>query len=155
MAPAVNNKATDPKVILMKSYRFRRVSGWAAASLVLGATVGFTSLHMRLVKSAPAKDEIVHVAPDVIQLWFSQPPEVALTKVRLAGPGGASFNVDQAQVTDDAKSVTLAIVDSLPPGAYTVRWQTSAPDGHKVSGEYPFTYSTTESPAGDQGESDR
>ena len=134
----------------MQVYRSRRLLGGALALVSIAGLAGFT-LHMRLVKSFPAKDQVVHQAPAEIQLWFSQAPELALTKVRLVGPEDATAKVAKAVATDDDKSVKLAIVDSLPEGTYSVTWQTASPDGHKVRGEYAFTYSST--PTDEHGES--
>lgn len=126
----------------MQAYRSQRLLGGAMALVSIAGLAGF-ALHMRLVKSFPAKDQVVNVAPANIQLWFSQVPELALTRVRLTGPNEATFEVAKAVATDDDKSVKLAVIDSLSHGAYTVTWQTAAPDGHKVRGEYAFTYSPT------------
>ena len=135
----------------MKVYRTRRLLG---AALALGSIAGLAgfALHMRLVKSFPAEDQVVHQAPADIQLWFSQAPELALTKVRLLGPEDVTVTVAKAVATDEVKSVKLAIVDSLPEGNYSVTWQTASPDGHKVRGEYAFTYSPT--PTDESGEPD-
>lgn len=136
----------------MQVYQSRRWLGAALALVSIAGLAGF-ALHMRLVKSFPAEDQVVHQAPTDIQLWFSQAPELALTKVRLAGPEDAAVTVAKAVATDDVKSVKLAIVDSLPEGRYTVTWQTASPDGHKVRGEYAFTYSP--SATDEPGESDQ
>ena len=135
----------------MQVYRARRLLG---AALALGSIAGLAgfALHMRLVKSFPAEDQMVHQAPADIQLWFSQVPELALTKVRLLGPEDVTVTVAKAVATDDVKSVKLAVVDSLPEGTYSVTWQTASPDGHKVRGEYAFTYSLT--PTDEPGEPD-
>jgi methionine-rich copper-binding protein CopC len=135
----------------MQVYRPRRLLGAALALVSIAGLAGF-ALHMRLVKSFPAEDQVVHQAPADIQLWFSQVPELALTKVRLLGPEDVTVKVAKAVATDDVKSVKLAIVDSLPEGTYSVTWQTASPDGHKVRGEYAFTYSLT--PTDEPGEPD-
>lgn len=126
----------------MQVYRPRRLLGATLALVSIAGLAGF-ALHMRLVKSFPAEDQVVHQAPADIQLWFSQVPELALTKVRLLGPEDVTVKVAKAVATDDVKSVKLAIIDSLPEGTYSVTWQTASPDGHKVRGEYAFTYSPT------------
>lgn len=126
----------------MQVYRPRRLLGATLALVSIAGLAGF-ALHMRLVKSFPAEDQVVHRAPADIQLWFSQVPELALTKVRLLGPEDVIVKVAKAVATDDVKSVKLAIIDSLPEGTYSVTWQTASPDGHKVRGEYAFRYSPT------------
>ena len=107
-------------------------------------------------KSFPAEDQVLDVSPDHIRLWFSQDPEMALSRVRLTGSGEAIFALGKAQATDDSKSFMVPVTDTLPEGSYTITWQTASPDGHKVRGDYTFQFSTTESSAeghGDSGES--
>ncbi|MEE8477552.1 MAG: copper resistance CopC family protein [Gemmatimonadales bacterium] len=135
----------------MQVNRAQRLLGAALALVSIAGLAGF-ALHIRLVKSFPTEDQVVHQAPADIQLWFSQVPELSLTKVRLLGPEDVTVTVAKAVATDDVKSVKLAIVDSLPEGTYSVTWQTASPDGHKVRGEYAFTYSPT--PTDEPGEPD-
>ena len=130
----------------------------AMALAAIAVLAGFASIHMRLVKSFPVEDQVLAEAPDHIRLWFSQDPELALSRVRLTGSGDATFELGKAQATDDAKSFMVPITDTLPEGSYTITWQTASPDGHKVRGDYAFRFSTTESSTeghDDSGESGR
>ncbi len=45
--------------------------------------------HLHLEKSEPAKDQVLDQAPSVIRLWYSMPPELAVTMVKLTRADGA------------------------------------------------------------------
>ncbi|MEW9527804.1 copper resistance protein CopC [Microbispora sp. NPDC049125] len=53
----------------------------------------------------------------------------------------------------DGPRVTEAVVDSVPPGRYTIAWRVVSQDGHPVEGEIPFTVagSSGASPGASQG----
>jgi methionine-rich copper-binding protein CopC len=127
------------------SISLRRLPVLVPAAVLVAIVLGAAApLHMRLVKSFPEKDQVVTEGLEHIQLWFSQNPEVALTRVRLVSGDGVKTDLPKAAATEDPKSVTLAVPDSLPMGEYTVLWQTAAPDGHKVKGEFAFNYARQE-----------
>jgi len=123
------------------SIPFRRLSALIPTAVLAAVVLGASApMHMRLVKSFPEKDQVVTGSLSHIQLWFSQSPEVALTRVRILDQDGAATDLPKAVATEDPKSVTVALPDTLHPGVYTVLWQTAAPDGHKVKGEFGFSY---------------
>lgn len=138
----------------MVAHKSSRTVSAALALAAIAALAGFGSFHMRLVKSFPAEDQVLAETPAHIQLWFSQDPELALSRVRLTGSGDGTFELGKAQATDDPKSFMVPISDTLPEGSYKILWQTASPDGHKIRGEYAFRFSTTESSAEGQGDSD-
>lgn len=111
--------------------------------LLVGLLTGFGYFHLHLKSSFPAKEEVLNDRPARVQLWFSETPEIALTRIALTGPGDAT--VALGKVTADTNHSVLATVpDALPEGTYTVRWQTGSTDGHPVRGTFAFTYSTTQ-----------
>jgi copper resistance protein C len=93
--------------------------------------------HAILKSSSPASGgSVTH--PDVpVKLTFNVRVDAARSKLNLLMP--------------DASTVALAIVEwpspdtlvskltGLKPGAYAIRWQVLAPDGHISRGEIPFT----------------
>ena len=134
------------------SYKYLRSGLRPAAVLAAVALLaGFSTMHMRLVKSFPAEDQVVTASPDHIQLWFSQEPEVALSRVRLTDADGATHAVGKAKATDDSKSFMVPVGDTLPQGTYTITWQTAAPDGHKVRGAFAFEYAAGDTSADGNG----
>lgn len=95
-----------------------------------------TPLHLRLVRSSPAADVELAEAPAEIRLWFSEPPEVAVSMIRLEGPDG-EVALEELKPGDE-DTIAAAIEGALAPGEYTVRWRTSSGDGHPVRGTYVF-----------------
>ena len=94
--------------------------------------------HLRLLGSIPAKDTVLTAAPATMTLWFSEAPQLRLTRLALAGPGGA---VALGKVTvdpKDAKRLTAAVTAAMPAGSYVLSWRTASSDGHAIRGEIPF-----------------
>ena len=123
----------------------------AALALLPGAALVF---HLRLLASDPAADTVVTHPPAAVRLWFSQQAELAVTRVRLVGPGGMAVplgplahdttkpptaNGKPATATRARdEGVVAAVRGPMPPGAYAVEWRTMAADGHPVSGRTTF-----------------
>jgi methionine-rich copper-binding protein CopC len=99
---------------------------------------GVMAMHLRLVKSAPAKGEIVTQLPTDIKLWFSQKPDVGLTSVKLLREDSTSIPVGKVARTDDSLAVKAPLETALVPGTYTVSWRSVSKDGHAVRGSYNF-----------------
>ena len=119
--------------------RSARLAFLAAATLVLGAAGSNPALHLRLVKSEPARDATVSESPAAIQLWYNQPPQLRLTKVRLSGPDGSAIELKPVDLVDgDDSHLAAHVPATLQQGAYVVTWRTMARDGHAVSGEFGF-----------------
>ncbi|HEU4560422.1 MAG TPA: copper resistance CopC family protein [Longimicrobium sp.] len=120
---------------------------FAAAALVAGAAVAArpavtraepaTALHLHLLRSAPAADSTV-ASPAVVQLWFSEAPQVAVTSVRMTGPNGNAVRIGRVRTGAD-RSVVANVQGRLAPGRYSVAWRTMSRDGHAMRGTIPFT----------------
>jgi methionine-rich copper-binding protein CopC len=97
------------------------------------------SRHVHLLRSEPAANDTLHVAPTVIRLWFSQAPELAITTVRLATVSGKSIAVGRpARDTASDAPIVTQVQGAVGPDAYVINWKTTAPDGHPASGQIPF-----------------
>lgn len=111
------------------------------AALVLSGSAApiHTGRHLHLLRSDPAANDTVHVAPHAVRLWFSQRPELAITSIKLATAGGAA--VALSAVTRDTSAdapVVAAVAGAVAPGSYVVTWRTTAMDGHPATGQIPF-----------------
>lgn len=116
-------------------------SRFYGALLLLGL-VRATPVHAHgiLKASAPVSGAHVTVAPADIRLVFTQRPTLALTSIRLIGPGGKPVALlPVTTVADQRFSVTAQIEGPLVSGVYTVHWQVAGSDGHPTSGSYRFT----------------
>lgn len=111
-----------------------------AVAIVLLATVGAMPLpHGDLKSSAPADKERLASIPKELRLTFTEPPELALTKIRLLGPGGAGVALGPLRVAPrDKATILAAITGPLTAGAYTVEWEITGDDGHPVDGRFGF-----------------
>jgi methionine-rich copper-binding protein CopC len=92
--------------------------------------------HMKASRMEPAADSTVTVPPARIQVWFTQAPDPAVSKLQLAGPSGA-VKLSGFQVTKE-RSIAATVDGALADGRYTVSWQAAGNDGHVQKGQYAF-----------------
>ena len=107
----------------------------APLALVLLSTLpGFA--HAVLLEAKPAPNGQVS-GPDIaVQLKFNSRIDAARSRLTLVRPDNSLLPVSLAQSSSPA---TLdARITGLAPGAYTLRWQVLAADGHITRGEIPF-----------------
>ena len=118
------------------------VKAAACVLLVIGLVgAGVADRHMRMTKSEPEADTVVPTAPSAIQAWFSQEPELAVSRLAMEGPDG---RVELGDVrAGEEFSLVSDVPTSLGPGNYTVSWRTAGDDGHVVRGEFAFTVGAT------------
>jgi copper resistance protein C len=121
--------------------RFSRIAVvGVAVALPLTASA---MLHLKLARSEPAANATVPAAPTVIKLWFSQPPQLAVTRVSLVHGGDAPVSLAPVTRAQGADAPVVAPVPAgLAPGRWTIRWRTVSADGHAVKGDIPFTVGT-------------
>jgi hypothetical protein len=103
------------------------------------ATAAGAAMHLRLVKSEPAKDSVVD-APRQLRLWFSLKPALAVTSVKLVSASGTPVKLGAPKHAGDAKlPVEVTVEETLAPGTYTLSWKTASSDMHPVTGDFSFT----------------
>lgn len=115
--------------------------GWVAAVLTV-VLVGLPTAvwaHARLTKSEPAAKSLVTVAPTQIRLWFSEAPEVALTRIVLSDSAGNRYELGPVERDSTRLAVHVRIRMALGAGRYTATWRTAAADGHPSDGAFSFT----------------
>lgn len=108
----------------------------AILALAFVLVASFAAAHMNVVKSAPAADSTVTKAPSSIQIWFTQVPDVAVSKLTMTGPDG---DVPLNGLHAMEKSLMAMVGGKMADGSYTVSWQTAGDDGHIQRGELAFT----------------
>lgn len=117
-----------------------RIATTVAAALLLSFTATVFA-HMKFAKSLPAADAVVAARPAKIQVWFTQAPDKAVSKLTLIGPSG-DVKLGALAVEAD-KSMSATIDGAASDGAYTVAWQAAGDDGHVQKGEFGFTVRQT------------
>ena len=95
--------------------------------------------HNRLVRAEPGVDSTVAKSPAQIRLWFKEPPELAVSSIKLADAAARPIATGAVKATDDKTSIAVAVTAPLPAGRYTVTWKTAGTDGHVIKGSFGFT----------------
>ncbi len=110
----------------------------------VSATLGFICLfagsrlalaHALLVTSTPAVHGTVHGPGVAVDLKFNSRVDGKRSRVVLVLPNGAT---QVLALTAQPAPEELAARAELEPGAYMLRWQAVAEDGHITRGEIPF-----------------
>ena len=117
-----------PHVSLLGARRRFLVAVLCAACLAL-VLPGTSEAHAILLRSDPAKDAVLHVAPDRVRMWFSETLNPALSTVVVES--GANQRVDNrdAQIAPgDASEMDVTLQPNLPPAVYVVVWRTDSND---------------------------
>jgi methionine-rich copper-binding protein CopC len=110
-----------------------------AAGLALTMSVTVLA-HMKMARSMPAADS-TGAKPAKIQIWFTQAPDKAVSRITLSGAAG---DVKLGALTIGAdKSMSAAVEGAMGDGAYKVAWQAAGDDGHVQKGEFSFTVRQT------------
>lgn len=117
----------------------RRMAMGVAAALLMSFSVTVLA-HMKLTKSLPAADAVVAGKPAKVQIWFTETPDKAVSKISVTGPSG---EVKLGALAIDGKSMAAAIDGATPDGSYKVSWQAAGDDGHQQKGEYSFSVRQT------------
>jgi methionine-rich copper-binding protein CopC len=106
------------------------------AALAAPAVPGSAAAHAILVESKPAIGGTIAPGNDSLQLRYNSRIDRARSRLTLTRPDKtqAVLPIDRTG-PDDVLTATVA----LTPGAYTLRWQVLAIDGHITRGDVPFT----------------
>ena len=103
-------------------------SVWMTASAVA---------HAVLLESSPGLKSTV-AGPDVaLKLRFNVRIDAARSRLTLVDADGSSQTLEIGK--QDPPNTISAEAKGLRPGAYRLRWQVLASDGHITRGEIPFT----------------
>jgi copper resistance protein C len=93
--------------------------------------------HAIVVQSQPATGSAVK-GPDIdIIFTFNVRIDGARSKLTVTRPDGSTADV--ALTPDPNPAVLASHLTGLAPGAYSIRWQVLATDGHITRGDVPFS----------------
>ncbi len=104
------------------------LAGWMLAARPAEA-------HAILLRSTPADGANVVAGPADLVLNFNSRIDAARSRITLAGPDGTERALTIAAPAADE----LAAHAALAAGAWVLRWQVLAVDGHITRGEVRFT----------------
>jgi copper resistance protein C len=121
----------------VRGQRRTKLAGWLGVAAVLLFAATLVQGHAILKESRPAVNAKVP-GPDVpIMLKYNVRIDAKLSKLQLQNPDNSvrDLTIDAQSSPDTLNSQA----SGLAPGAYKIRWQVLAPDGHITRGEVPFT----------------
>jgi copper resistance protein C len=91
--------------------------------------------HAILVESSPSANSTVTGPSTPIKLRFNVRIDAKRSRLELVGPDKTSTLLSASQPSPDTLQ---ALAEGLKAGAYSLRWQVLAADGHITRGEIPF-----------------
>jgi methionine-rich copper-binding protein CopC len=92
--------------------------------------------HAILKSSSPANGGFVTSPDSQVKLTFNVRVDAERSKLQLLMPDAST--VDLPFLKGASPDTLVSKLTGLKPGAYTIRWQVLAPDGHISRGEIPF-----------------
>ncbi len=113
----------------------RRRAAVACAALLAWAPLPLAA-HAILVDSAPASGASVPAGPVAFRLRYNSRIDAARSRLVLTAPDGAQAVL---AITPGPAPERLGGAATLGPGAWSLRWQVLAIDGHITRGDLPFT----------------
>lgn len=112
----------------------------AGITFVAGlALSGQAFAHAHLASATPADKATVATAPKEIDLTFTEGLELKFSGADVTGPTKEKIKTGEATLSQDGKSLTIPVSDTLKPGTYTVDWHALSVDGHKSNGSTSFS----------------
>ena len=92
--------------------------------------------HAILKSSSPTNGGSVTRPDSPIKLTFNVRVDAARSKLELLMPDAST--IELPIIEGPSPDTLISKLMGLKPGAYTIRWQVLAPDGHISRGEIPF-----------------
>jgi copper resistance protein C len=109
----------------------------AIIALGLGLAVNRqAAAHALVVESTPAADSSVAGPEIAVTLRFNSRLDHQRSRLTLIGPDDTERRLTLSQTS--APDMLQAMASGISPGAYKLRWQVLAIDGHITRGDIPF-----------------
>ncbi len=97
------------------------------------------SAHANQIRTSPAPDSELETSPDRVVVWFSEPIEPRLSKIRILDENGTQVDNEDSILSPTESTAVVVTVPELENGTYTAVWgNTSTVDGHSVVGSFRF-----------------
>ena len=111
-------------------------------SLLVGSVLSAAVMaHAMLDRSTPRVGSSVRVAPDRVELWFTERLEPALSTVKVVDAGDRQVDSRDAAVDKGDRKHLSVSVASLQPARYRVVWRVVSVDRHAAEGDFTFDVS--------------
>lgn len=116
----------------------RMLAAAAFAAVALGTALPSSSAiaHDALVSASPAENESLAVAPEAVELEFTDDLLDTGALIRVTNTAGEQ--VTEGALELKGRTVTQALIADLPNGQYTIVWRVVSADGHPITDTYRF-----------------
>lgn len=94
--------------------------------------------HAELISSSPAARSVV-ASPKTIALTFDDPLVAQFSTFTVSMSGHDMTVPVRTHVSQDRKTISGQLTRKLMAGNYVVHWTAATADGHKKTGDVPFT----------------
>jgi copper resistance protein C len=135
-----DGRGGDPPGLFAR--RVRAAIGLFVASAALLAVPMPVLAHAQPVRADPPIGGSVAVAPDVLQVWFSEEVDPKEASLIVTGPDGSQVDLGNTAVDlydPQRVHVTVSLKPRLGEGVYVVQWHTrSAIDTDVANGSFSF-----------------
>ena len=118
----------------MRKYIGNLASAAVAAALVAGAAPAWA--HAVIVSASPTANEHVPPGKLPVRIEFNSRIDKVRSRLQVTAPAGDKSDVPIDQAGDP--NIVAGTTGALTPGAYVLRWQVLAIDGHITRGDIPF-----------------
>jgi copper resistance protein C len=118
----------------MRKYIGNLASVAVAAGLAAGAAPAWA--HAVIISASPTANQQVAPGKMPVRIEFNSRIDKARSRLQVTAPAGDKADIPIDQSGDP--NVVAGTTDALNPGAYVLRWQVLAIDGHSTRGDIPF-----------------
>ena len=118
----------------MRKYIGNMAAIAVAAAMVVGAPSAWA--HAVIVSASPTANEHVVAGKLPVRIEFNSRVDKERSRLQVTAPAGDKTDVAIDQAGDP--NVVAGTTGALGPGAYVLRWQVLAIDGHITRGDIPF-----------------
>jgi copper transport protein len=95
--------------------------------------------HVKLDRSDPGAGSILTATPLEMKFWFSETPEIAVTRFVLTDAAGKVVGLaDPLPVEGNPNQLRVQLLNPLAAGVYKLTWKTVGLDGHPAQGDFSF-----------------
>ena len=113
------------------------MAGVAIALLLTGSMAGPSTAHAIILSAVPTADQHVPTGKLAVRIKFNSRIDKVLSRLQLTTPSREKADVPIEPVGEP--NLVRGTTGALAAGAYVLRWQVLAVDGHITRGDIPFT----------------
>ena len=107
------------------------------ALMLAGPAAGPASAHAVIVSATPTAGQHVPAGKLAVRIEFNSRIDMARSRLRVTAPSGVKADVPIDSAGEP--NIVAGTTGELAGGAYVLRWQVLAVDGHITRGDIPFT----------------